>query len=832
MSKKVIIVGGVAGGASTAARLRRLDEIAEIIMFEKGEYISFANCGLPYYIGGIIGERSQLILQSVEEMSKKFNLDIRNLTEVTAIYREAKKVSVKNLVTGECYEETYDQLVLSPGAQPIVPPIPGIDICTNLFTLRNIPDMDIIKSYIQETKPKRAVVIGGGFIGLEMLENLHELGLDATLVEASNQVMAPLDFEMASIIHSHLIEKGVELILNDGVSAFGEHGRKISLQSGKSIDADLIILSIGVKPESTLAQDAGLEVTERGAILVNDYMQTSDENIYALGDAIAVTDFVSGEKVVIPLAWPANRQGRIVANNLCGRKERYKGTLGSSVAKVFDYTVATTGNNEKTLKRLGKKYQALHIHPGSHAGYYPGAFPIAYKLLFDPETGRVLGAQGVGMEGVEKRIDVLATAIKAGFTVYDLQDVEACYAPPFNSAKDPINMLGYYGANLLEGLVETIQWNEVDEVVKQGDILLDVREAFELATSQMPNAIHIPLGELRERLNELPKDQIIYVTCQVGLRGYLGCRLLMQHGFKCKNIDGGIKTYLCVKRAEEDLKAQGNVKENGSSTEQHKGACNMSIENIEQEYMGARYQLNACGLQCPGPIRKVFEQISQMEEGDILEVSASDPGFSKDIGAWCEKTHNTLLKAEYVRERKVFVATIKKGKHTENEVACSISETSKNGATLVVFSGDLDKAIASFIIATGAASMGKEVTMFFTFWGLSILKSKDKPKVQKDTMEKMFDMMLPGNTDQLGLSKMNMGGMGPKMIKEIMKKHNVDSLDTLIENAIGMGVKVVACAMSMDLMGIKKEEFIEGVEIGGVASYLGAAEDSGLNLFI
>lgn len=824
MGKKVIIVGGVAGGASTAARLRRLDESIEIIIFEKGEYISFANCGLPYYIGDVIGERSQLILQSVEEMSHKFNLDIRALTEVVSIDRVGKKIVAKNLQSGESYEESYDQLVLSPGAHPIVPKIPGIEACKNLFTLRNIPDTDAIKAYIEKEKPKRATVIGGGFIGLEMLENLHELGVELTLVEASNQVMAPLDPEMVSIIHSHLIDKGVHLILSNGVKEFEDEGNKIILQNGEVIETDFIILSIGVTPETSLAKEAGLEVTQRGSILVNDYMQTSDESIYALGDAVAVNDFVSGEQVMIPLAWPANRQGHIVANNLCGRKERYKGTLGSSVAKVFDYTVATTGNNEKTLKRLGKNYQALHIHPGSHAGYYPGSFPIAFKLLFDKETGRVLGAQGVGIEGVEKRIDVLATAIKAGFTVYDLQDVEPCYAPPYNSAKDPVNMMGYYGSNILDGLVEVVQWDEIDEAVKNGGVILDVREEFELATGEVPDAIHMSLGQVRERMEELPKDRIIYVTCQVGQRGYVGCRLLSQYGFKCKNIDGGIKTYLYMQRGEKDYNAQ-QIKEKNNPPSQ--------VEHVKENVtMEAKYQLNACGLQCPGPIRKVFEQMNTMEEGEILEVSASDPGFSKDIGAWCEKTHHTLLKAEYVKERKAFVATIQKGAQKTEVLSCSVATNDKNGATLVVFSGDLDKAIASFIIATGAASMGKEVTMFFTFWGLSILKSKDRPKVQKDTMEKMFDMMLPSHTDKLGLSKMNMGGMGPAMIKQIMKKHNVDSLDTLIENAIKMGVKVVACAMSMDLMGIKKEEFIEGVEIGGVASYLGAAEDSGLNLFI
>ncbi|MGL5347044.1 MAG: CoA-disulfide reductase [Peptostreptococcaceae bacterium] len=823
MSEKIIIVGGVAGGASTAARLRRLNETAQIIMFEKGEYISFANCGLPYYIGETISDREKLIVQSVEAMSSKFNIDIRNLSEVIKIDKENKVVTVINHKTNEIYKESYDKLVLSPGASPIVPPIGGIKECDNLFTLRNIPDTDKIKNYIDNNNPKHAVVIGGGFIGLEMAENLYDRGINLTLVEASEQVMAPLDIEMVSIIHEHLIDKGVELILKDGVSSFANNGKQVVLASGKTIDTDMIILSIGVKPETIIARNAGLNLNERGAIVVDEYMKTSDEDIYALGDAVEIKDFVNNKPTMIPLAWPANRQGRIVANNICGRTEKYKGTLGSSVAKVFDYTVASTGNNEKTLKRLDIDYEAIHIHPGSHAGYYPGSFPISIKMIFDKITGKIFGAQAVGMDGVEKRIDILATAIKAGLTVFDLQDIEPCYAPPYNSAKDPVNMLGYYASNIIEGMVDIVQWHEVDKIIENGGVIIDVREEFEVATGDMPGTIHIPLGELRDRINEIPKDKEVYATCRVGHRGYIACRILEQLNIACTNIDGGVKTYYLVKSAQESLNKQN--KTNNTKIDIKGEDISMNID--------AHVTLDACGLQCPGPIRRVFEEINKMEEGQILEVKASDPGFSKDISGWCEKTGNTLLKTEFDKKQKAFIATIKKG--SNNVLAnnsCSVSAPEKNGATMVVFSGDLDKAIASFIIATGAASMGKEVTMFFTFWGLNIIKRKDKPSIKKDTMEKMFDVMLPSHTGKLPLSQMNMGGMGPKMINQIMKKHNVDDIDTLIKNAIDMGVKVVACAMSMELMGIKKEEFIEGVEIGGVASYLASAEDSGLNLFI
>ncbi|MTM91199.1 CoA-disulfide reductase, partial [Turicibacter sanguinis] len=718
MSKKVIIVGGVAGGASTAARLRRLDETVEIIMFEKGEYISFANCGLPYYIGEVIDEREKLIVQTVEQMSTKFKIDIRNLSEVIKIDKENKVVTVTNHKTGESYEETYDVLVLSPGAQPIKPGISGINECNNLFTLRNIPDTDQIKSFVDNQKPKHAVVIGGGFIGLEMAENLHERGLEITLVEASSQVMAPLDIEMVSIIHEHLVDKGVKLILNDGVKSFENNGKKVVLNSGQVIETDLIILSIGVHPETTIAREAGLALNERGAIVVDKKMKTSDESIYALGDAVEIMDFVNKQPTIIPLAWPANRQGRIVADNICGKESEYKGTLGSSVAKVFDYTVAATGNNEKTLKRLNLEYKALHIHPGSHAGYYPGAFPIAYKLLFNPTTGQIYGAQGVGIDGVEKRIDVIATAIKGNLNVIDLQDVEVCYAPPYNSAKDAVNMLGYYAENIMDGLIETIDWSEVNSLDETTSVVLDVRESFELMTGKIKNSIHIPLGQLRNRLNELPTDKTVYVTCQVGLRGYVACRLLNQYGFKAKNIDGGVKTYLAIEKAQQAISKQW------ISIIKNKEVTPVVSQNLDD--MPVKVKLNACGLQCPGPIRRVFEEMNHITDGEILEVKASDPGFTKDISSWCEKTGNTLLNSEFNKNEKNFVAYLQKG--TQVSQTANTNTLDKNGATLVVFSGDLDKAIASFIIATGAASMGKEVTMFFTFWGLNILKSKNKPK--------------------------------------------------------------------------------------------------------
>lgn len=556
MSKKVLIVGGVAGGASAAARLRRLNEDFEIIMFEKGEYISFANCGLPYYIGESIKNRGFLLVQTVEGMKERFNLDVRNLSEVIEIDKNNKKVKVKNHKTGEIYEETYDKLILSPGAMPKIPDIEGIKSCENIFTLRNIADTDKIKSYVDIKKPQKAIVIGGGFIGLEMVENLHERGVEVTLVHSREQVMKPVDYEMASILHSHLIEKGVKLILKDKPAKFENNGKKVILRSGKEIETDMIILSIGVTPESSIVKDAGLEVNERGAIVVNSKMRTSDEDIYAVGDAVQVIDFVNKKPTMIPLAWPANRQGRLVADILSGKDVEYKGTLGSLVAKVFDLTVAATGNNEKTLKEHGIPYEAIHIHPASHAGYYPGATQVSFKMLFNPETGKILGAQGVGEVGIDKRIDLIANSIKAGFTVYDLQDTEVCYAPPYNSAKDPVNMMGYCGANIMENIVENTQWYEVEDLVKNNEYILDVREEYEVANGSIPNVINIPLGQLRDRLNEIPKDRKIYVCCQVGLRGYIACTILNQYGYNTSNIDGGYKTYSSIKNAEKLISDQ------------------------------------------------------------------------------------------------------------------------------------------------------------------------------------------------------------------------------------------------------------------------------------
>ena len=544
MSKKIVVVGGVAGGASVAARLRRLSEEDEIIMFERGEYISFANCGLPYYIGGVIQERQKLLVQTVEKMSKRFHLDIRVLSEVIKINKEEKTIIVKNVMTNETYEESYDILILSPGSKPIVPPIPGIETAKALFTLRNVPDTDRIKGYIDEKKPRHATVIGGGFIGVEMAENLREKGIDVTLVEMANQVMPPIDYEMAAYVHEHMKKHGVQLILEDGVDAFEEGGAVVCLKSGSKINTDMVILSIGVQPESSLAKEAGLELGVRGTIKVNEKLQTSDSSIYAIGDAIEVKDFVTETETMIPLAWPANRQGRLLADIIHGHTESvYKGTMGTSIAKVFELTVASTGVNEKVLQRLNIPYEVVHVQANSHAGYYPNAYPILLKLLFNKESGEIYGAQAVGRDGVDKRIDVIATAMKAKLKVMDLPDLELAYAPPYSSAKDPVNMVGYAASNMIEGLVDTVQWHEINHIAPKGGYLMDVREPNELKQGMIKGSVNIPLDELRERLDEIPVNEEIYITCQLGMRGYVAARMLMEKGYKVKNVDGGFKLY-------------------------------------------------------------------------------------------------------------------------------------------------------------------------------------------------------------------------------------------------------------------------------------------------
>jgi NADPH-dependent 2,4-dienoyl-CoA reductase/sulfur reductase-like enzyme/rhodanese-related sulfurtransferase len=536
---KILIVGGVAGGATAATRLRRLSEENEVIIFEKGQYVSFANCGLPYHISGTIDKRDALLLQTPESLKERYNLDVRVFTEVLSIYTVDKKVSVKNLQTGEIYLENYDKLLLSPGAEPIKPPFEGID-SDKIFTLRNIPDMDKI---VAKTKnAQNFVVVGGGFIGLEVAENLIEAGKSVKLVELGNQVMAPVDFDIASFVHEKAKQKGLELLLNLGVEKFNDKGETIEvfLNNGTSVETDALILAIGVKPETKLAIEAGLEIGETRGILVNEFMQTSNPDIYAVGDAIEVAHYINNKKVLIPLAWPANRQGRIVADNIVlGNQYKYTGSLGSSILKFFELSVASTGLNEKTLKRFGIPYKTAIVTRGHHAGYYPGAKNLVLKLIFD-ENGKIFGAQAVGEAGVDKRIDVIATAIKGNLTVYDLPEIEITYAPPYNSAKDPVNIAGYTAENILKGDLEMVNYDEFWDFVKENNaVILDVRTSKEFSGGAIEGATNINVDDLRENLQNLDKNKVYAIYCQVGLRGYLANRIMRNNGFRAVNLNGG-----------------------------------------------------------------------------------------------------------------------------------------------------------------------------------------------------------------------------------------------------------------------------------------------------
>lgn len=813
---KYLIIGGVAGGATAAARIRRLTEDAQIILFEKGEHISYANCGLPYYIGGVIAEREKLLVQTPETFGQRFNIDVRTRSEVTAINRQDKTVTV-TAPDGTSYTESYDRLLLSPGASPVKPPLPGID-SDGIYTLRNVADTDIIKARVSDGKAKRAAIIGGGFIGLEMAENLHHAGLEVAVIEMAPQVMAPVDFSMAQIVHSHLVEKGVRLYLDTAVSSFVKHddGIEVKFSDGRSIVTDIVILSIGVRPNTTLAVNAGIETGTARGIKVDEYLCTSDPDIYAVGDAIEFRHPVTGQPWLNYLAGPANRQARIVADNMVlGNHTRYEGAIGTSVAKIFNLTIAATGLPAKKLKSDGLEYLSATIHPSSHAGYYPDALPMTIKVVFSPDSGKLLGAQIVGFDGVDKRIDLIAQVIKKGGTVTDLTMIEQAYAPPYSSAKDPVAIAGYVATNILTGKMKPIYWRELRDADTGKHTLIDVRTPVEFAAGSLPGAINIPLDSMRERLNEIPSDRDIVLYCGVGLRGYLASNILRLNGFdRVRNLVGGIKTYRTATAGFPQPKPFDNSREVETPASAVKGTANLIID--------------ACGLSCPGPIMKLKGAIETMSPGQILNITATDPGFVRDAESWCQSTGNRFVSS-----------TSNSGKYTvsvERGAAANHSrmkkDTASNDKTFVMFSDDLDKALATFVLANGAAATGGKVTIFFTFWGLNVIKKTAKPRVKKDLMGKMFSWMLPSRSESLKLSKMNMMGAGSRMMRYIMRRKNIDSLEQLRDSAIKNGVEFIACQMSMDVMGVHRDELLDNVTLGGVATYMNRTETANLNLFI
>lgn len=825
---KYIIVGGVAGGATAAARIRRLTEDAEIVLFEKGEHISYANCGLPYYIGGVIEDRDRLFVQTPEAFGKRFNIDVRILSEVTAIDAEAKQVTV-HTADGKEYVESYDKLLLSPGASPVVPPLEGID-SKGIFTLRNVSDTDRIKAYMAEHKVKRAVIVGGGFIGLEMAENLKHAGAQVAVVEMANQVMAPIDFSMAALVHEHLQQQDVRLYLEQAVEGFSREGDELTVhfKSGVSLKADMVLLSIGVRAETRLAQTAGLKIGEMRGIWVDEYLQTSHEHIYAVGDAIEFPHPITGKSWLNFLAGPANRQARIVADNMVlGNRLKYEGSVGTSIAKVFDITVASTGLPAKRLKQMEIPYLSATIHSGSHAGYYPGSRQMDIKITFSPSDGRLYGAQIVGYEGVDTRINQYALAIKTGATVDDLTRLEHAYAPPFSSAKDPVAISGYVAGNILAGKMTPLYWRELEQADTTKVILVDVRTADEYALGTIGGAVNIPLDDLRERMGEIPTDVPVWLFCGVGLRGYLASNILKANGYRdVRNLIGGLKTYRAataklVAPADFDTAADSHSSE---AAVHYNHSCETSV------YEGGKtvVRVDACGIQCPGPILKMKQAMDGLAPGERLEVRATDAAFPRDAEAWCRTTGNRFLGRH--SESGVYIAMIEKT--TPCAVEASKPQQGDSGKTLILFSDDLDKVLATFVLANGAAATGRKVSIFFTFWGLNAIKKTNRPKVAKDFFGRMFSWMLPSDSTRLALSKMNMMGMGAKMMRYLMRKKGVDSLEELRQQAVNNGVEFIACQMSMDVMGVRREELLDNVTVGGVATYMERAEKANVNLFI
>ncbi len=819
---KLIVIGGVAGGASAAAKARRLNEEAEIIMFERGEYISFANCGLPYHVGEVIPARESLLVMTPEGLRDRTAMDIRTRQEVLKINADAKTVTVRNLETQEVYDESYDKLILSPGSSPLRPPIKGADD-PDVMVLWTMNDMDRIKERV-DSGIKKAVVIGGGFIGVEIAENLQERGIETTLVEMLPQLLPPLDAEMSQPLTDSMRCHGINVLLDNGVteikrtrSTDDTHVNKafdVTLKDGSTIETELVIMSVGVRPNSSLAKEAGLDVNPRGGIVVNESLETSNKDIYAVGDAIQVNDPICGGDTMIPLAGPANRQGRMAAINAMGGDEKYYGTIGTSICKVFELTAASTGASEKLLIRNKVAYRKLYINPGSHASYYPGSQILNMKVLF-AEDGKILGAQVIGQVGVDKRIDVLATAIRSGLTMTDLEELELAYAPPYGSAKDPINFIGFVGNNILRGDTTHVFPGEVPEDA----FFLDIREKDEVICGAFPNAINIPLGELRTRLDELPKDKTIISLCKVGARGYLAEKVLQAHGFKAANLSGGIATWKLFNPEPVDVKTCSIPTTAVASTP---GPAND----------GEIVEINACGLACPGPIMAVKKKIDSMDSGLTLKVSASERGFMKDLPAWCSSTGNQLIDIKW--EDNKAIALVRKGL-AEGSIETTTTTNPITGVkrtTIVLFSADLDKALAAMIISIGFATLGHEVNIFCTFWGINVLRKDQPPAVKKNLISKMFGMMMPRGAKKLALSNMHMMGMGTKMMKEVMKSKEISSLPELMKQAQFYGVKFLACEMAMGLMGIQQVELVDGTELAGVAHFASLSEKSATTLFI
>jgi NADPH-dependent 2,4-dienoyl-CoA reductase/sulfur reductase-like enzyme/peroxiredoxin family protein/rhodanese-related sulfurtransferase/TusA-related sulfurtransferase len=833
---KLVVVGGVAAGASVAARARRLDENAEIIVLERGHHVSFANCGLPYHIGEVITERERLLLQTPESLRESLDIDVRVGNEVTSIDRTEKTVTITELDSGREYTESYDALALCLGAEPVRPPLPGIDL-PGIHVLRRISDMDAIKAQLDaaldlanagDRGPVRCVVIGAGYIGLEMAENLARRGATVDVVEMADQILPPLDHELSVPVERHLRSRGIRLHLSTAAAAFTPRGDGLTVELTNSVflDADLVILSAGVRPSTRLAKDAGLTIGERGGITVDTHMRTSDPHIWAAGDSVETPNTVLPGQWLAPLAGPANREARVAAENICGRTTEYRSTQGTSIVKVFDMVAGGTGATERQLIAADVPYRAVHVHPSGHAGYYPGTAMMHLKLLFAPDTGRILGAQAAGFDGVDKRLDVLATALRAGLTVWDLEELELAYAPPFGSAKDPVNMAGFVASNVLLGDL-TLWYAQDYPHATEGARILDVRTPEEFSIWHLPGAENVPLATIREASAGWDHAAPLRLYCSVGFRSYLAYRSLVQRGFSdVATLSGGSETFRAWHElAPDSAEPTPAVTAYAEAVDVVAAAAHRDLIMLGT---GVSVDLDCAGLACPGPIMKLADTIKTMDAGDEVVVHVSDPGFALDGPAWAKRNGHQLL--SIAPEGPGYVATIRKGGEPVVGAAAVIPSTPK--LSFVVFDGDLDKLIAAFIIANGALAMGEEVSMFFTFWGLNALRKAKPPKRERSAMDAMFGAMMPRGADKLTLSQMNMMGAGTAMIKGVMKKNGVQSLPELIAAAQAGGARIIGCTMTMDLLGIAPSDLLDGVELGGVATFLGEAAESTTTLFI
>lgn len=819
--KRVVIVGGVAGGATAAARISRLTSSYDVTVIERSPDVSFANCGLPYYIGREIIDRNRLALQTPVSLSRQLGVNVKTNTEVTSIERQKKTIIAKDLKENKELTLDYDYLILSPGASPIRPKMEGINH-SRVLTLRNLQDMDYIDHIVTQRDCKEVVVIGAGFIGLEMVEQLKRIGKDVHLVEGTPTVLPQADPEMSEFLHAPLIENGVQLHLNDKLKSFeklSESRVRVNLDSGKSIDADLAVLCIGVKPESSLASNAGLNVNTRGYITVNEYMQTNDPNIYAVGDVIETKDLVFPErKTTVALGNIANMQARIAADHLVtGKSLPYRGSLGTSIVRAFDNVLALTGWNEKRLKAEKIPYSTTTITAYAHASYYPGAMPVTMKILFDPTTGRVLGAQAYGIDGVDKRIDVIAAAITGGLTVDELSLMQLTYSPPFGSARDVVNVAGLAARNIRDGLVKPVY--ELDTSAKDDKVqLVDVRPRESARNNPIPNSINLPYTELRSTdLSKILQGDKEYQTiCAWGKTAYFSSRILANAGYKSSTLIGGMTLNSKPKPI---VPSKGSDSSPSSPSEEKKTDASTVIS------------VDCSGLSCPGPLLKLKEQITVAPANALLKITATDPGFKSDVKAFAE-ANNFLLK-DLTTTKGVIHATLQKKGREEGHDVANTAAGARKGATIVCFSEEFDKVLASFVIANGAAAMGGPVTMFFTFWGLNVLRDPHRtPKESKPIIDSMFHHMMPKGKDHLPLSHFNFGGMGAELMKYVMKNKHLPNLPDLIASAKAQNIRFVACTMSMEAMGIRSEELIDGVELGGVADYLASAEKTGTNLFI